>query len=85
MTTASLYLALPILPGTATLGTGTGPGSITLSTGTFGTLTFDYYPIDATHLKFIETDYIQFLARRRVYPNRRFDPHRFDGIHGGGT
>lgn len=56
------YLAQPILPGTATLGTGTGPGSITLSTGTFGTLTFDYYPIDATHLKFIETDYIQFLA-----------------------
>jgi hypothetical protein len=56
------FPALPILPGTATLGTGTGPGSITLSTGTFGTLTFDYYPIDATHLKFIETDYIQFLA-----------------------
>jgi hypothetical protein len=56
------FLAQPILPGTATLGTGTGPGSITLSTGTFGTLTFDYYPIDATHLKLVETDYIQFLA-----------------------
>jgi hypothetical protein len=53
--------ALPILPGTATFGTGTGPGSITLTTAT-GTLTFDYYPIDTTHLKLIETDYIQFLA-----------------------
>jgi hypothetical protein len=55
-------LAQQILPGTATLGTGTGPGSITLTTATFGTLTFDYYPIDATHLKFIETDYSEFLA-----------------------
>jgi hypothetical protein len=54
--------ALPILPGTATFGTGTGPGSITLTTATFGTLTFDYYPISTTHLKLIETDYIQFLA-----------------------
>ncbi len=53
--------ALPILPGTATFGTGTGPGSITLTTGTT-TLTFDYYPISTTHLKLIETDYIQFLA-----------------------
>ncbi len=56
------FLAQPILPGTATLGSGTGPGSITISTGTFGALTFDYYPIDATHLKFIETDYNQFLS-----------------------
>jgi hypothetical protein len=56
------FLALPILPGTVTLGTGTGPGSITLTTASFGTLTFDYYPIDATHLKLIETDYIQLLA-----------------------
>ena len=55
-------LALPILPGTVTLGTGTGPGSITLSTASFGTLTFDYYAIDATHLKLIETDYIRLLA-----------------------
>ncbi len=54
-------LAEAILPGTATLGTGTGPGSITLTTGTT-TLTFDYYPIDTTHLKLIETDYLQFLA-----------------------
>ena len=44
------------------MGTGTGPGSITLSTASFGTLTFDYYAIDATHLKLIETDYIQLLA-----------------------
>ena len=46
----------------ATLGSGTGPGSITLSTA-LGVLTFDFYPIDATHLKFIETDYTNaFLA-----------------------
>lgn len=57
-----VYYAQPILPGTATLGTGTGPGSITLATSGFGTLTFDYYPIDATHMKLIETDYIQILA-----------------------
>jgi hypothetical protein len=61
-----VYYAQTILPGTATLGTGTGPGSITLtntlSGSTLNTLTFDYYPIDATHLKFIETDYNQILA-----------------------
>ncbi len=45
----------------ATLGSGTGPGSISFAT-TFGPLTFDFYPIDAMHLKFIETDYTEFLA-----------------------
>jgi hypothetical protein len=46
----------------ATLGSGTGPETISVST-TLGELTFDFYPIDATHLKFIETDYINgFLA-----------------------
>ncbi len=35
---------------------GTGPGSIELNTSSFP-LRFDYYPIDATHLKLIETDY----------------------------
>jgi hypothetical protein len=45
----------------ATLGSGTGPGTITFTT-TFGALTFDFYPIDATHLKFIETDSNEFLA-----------------------
>jgi len=61
-----VYYAQTILSGTATLGTGTGPGSITLNntlTGsTLSTLTFDYYPIDATHMKLIETDYNQILA-----------------------
>ena len=45
----------------ATLGSGTGPETITLST-TFGSLTFDFYPVDATHLKFIETDNTEYLA-----------------------
>jgi hypothetical protein len=57
------YLDLAINPVTAAvLGTGTGPGTITLNTSQFGSLTFDFYPVDATHLKFIETDYAEFLA-----------------------
>jgi hypothetical protein len=56
------YLQLPISATTATLGTGTGPCSLTLATSVFGALTFDVYPIDGTHLKFIETDDTQFLA-----------------------
>jgi len=56
------YTQLPISAATATLGTGTGPGSLVLSTATFSGLTFDFYPIDATHWKFIETDYAEFLA-----------------------
>jgi len=46
---------------TATLGSGTGPGSITLTTESHS-LTYDFYPIDATHIKFIETDYAEFLS-----------------------
>src|ERR1700721_1489820 len=40
------------LSGTATAPSGTAPGSITLNSG----LTFDFFPIDLTHLKLIETD-----------------------------
>lgn len=49
------------LTAAATLGSGTGPGTITFTTN-FGVLTFDFYPIDATHLKFIETDFTDILA-----------------------
>ncbi len=49
------------LSATATVGSGTGPGTLTLSTANF-VLTFDYYAIDATHLKLIETDLNQALA-----------------------
>src|SRR5580704_3002997 len=56
------YVQNAISATTAVLGTGTGPGSLTLNTGIFGALTFDFYPIDGTHLKFIETDDTQFLA-----------------------
>jgi len=58
------FLANAISPGTITLGTGTGPASTTLTTtGALPvSLAFDIYPIDATHMKFIETDYVQFLA-----------------------
>ncbi|MGA2967081.1 MAG: hypothetical protein ABSD64_12785 [Terriglobales bacterium] len=52
--------AVPINQGSltaaATVGSGTGPGTITL-TSNFGPLLFDYYPTDATHFKLIETDY----------------------------
>lgn len=56
------FVDLPISPSAVTLGTGSTPGSISLTTSEFNTLTFDVYPIDATHLKVIETDYVQFLA-----------------------
>jgi hypothetical protein len=46
---------------TAILGTGTGPGTITLTTESHA-LTYDFYPIDTTHIKFIETDYAEFLS-----------------------
>ncbi len=45
-----------------TLGSGTAPGSTTLGTDTSFGQFFDFYPIDATHLKFIETDYVDFLS-----------------------
>jgi hypothetical protein len=50
------------LTGTVTLGSGSTPGRATLtatnssSSNPFGTLTFDVYVADATHLKFVETD-----------------------------
>ena len=51
------------LTAAATLGSGTDPGTIALTTpASFGKLTFDFYPIDATHLKFIETDDTDFLS-----------------------
>jgi len=49
------YTALPV-SGSVVLGTGSAPGTATLTTETFGTLTFDVYAIDNTHLKFVETD-----------------------------
>jgi hypothetical protein len=49
------------LSGSVTLGTGTAPGQAILST-TAGTFNFSVYPIDATHLKFIENDGHDILA-----------------------
>ncbi|MGA7686212.1 MAG: hypothetical protein WCC32_06015 [Terriglobales bacterium] len=43
------------LSGSALLGSGTSPGAMSLSS-TFGGLTFDFYPIDTTHFKVVETD-----------------------------
>jgi hypothetical protein len=48
------YVDLP-LSGTVVLGPSSTPSTF-LSTSTFGTLTFDVYAIDASHLKFIEMD-----------------------------
>jgi hypothetical protein len=48
------------LTGSVILGTGTAPGTATLTTNSSsaipGTLTFDVYPVDATRLKFVEND-----------------------------
>jgi hypothetical protein len=48
------------LTGSLILGTGTAPGTATLTTNSSsaipGTLTFDVYPVDATDLKFVEKD-----------------------------
>src|ERR1700678_4298339 len=49
------------LTGAATLGTGTAPGPLTLTTASFS-LSYDLYPIDTTHFKVIETDYTNYLA-----------------------
>ncbi len=48
------------LTGNALLGSGTSPGTMSLSS-TFGTLAFDFYPIDATHFKVVETDGFEFM------------------------
>ncbi len=47
--------------GTPALGSGTNPSQLTLS-ATFGALVFDAYPVDATHLKLVETDGTEFLS-----------------------
>lgn len=53
-------VAYPVTPtGTVLVGSGTAPGEATF---TSTEQTFDFYPIDATHFKLIETDGDQFLA-----------------------
>jgi hypothetical protein len=48
---------------TSTIAGVTAPGIATLTTSTtFGSLTFDVFPIDATHMKFIETDAVGIMA-----------------------
>ena len=49
------------LSGVVQVGTGTTPGSATLATS-FGTLTFDAYEVDSTHLKLIERDGLEILV-----------------------
>ncbi|PYX46558.1 MAG: hypothetical protein DMG79_16040, partial [Acidobacteria bacterium] len=44
------------LSGVVQIGSGTAPGPATLDVSSFGTLAFDVYVVDSTHLKFIETD-----------------------------
>ena len=56
------------LSGTVTVGTGTAPGTATLTatnssnTAPFGALSFDVYPVDATHFKFVERDTLALLG-----------------------
>jgi hypothetical protein len=49
------------LSGVVQVGSGTSPGSATLATS-FGTLTFDVYEVDSTHLKLIERDGLEILV-----------------------
>lgn len=53
------YQALP-LQGTVQVGS-PGPAQLTTDAGAFGTLHFDVWAIDSTHLKLIETDAAAFL------------------------
>jgi hypothetical protein len=48
------------LTGNAVVGSGTAPGTITLSSG-LGALAFHFYPIDATHFKIVEIDALEYL------------------------
>jgi len=57
---ASLSTAQP-LTGSVTVGSGTAPGSATLTTTSFGSLNFDVYTVDASHLKLIENDGVAIL------------------------
>ncbi|MGA9471489.1 MAG: hypothetical protein WBV36_03440 [Terriglobales bacterium] len=58
---AALPLLNESLTGSALLGSGTSPGTMGLASS-FGALTFDFYPIDTTHFKVVETDGLEFLA-----------------------
>jgi hypothetical protein len=49
------------LSGSVLVGSGTTPGTATLTTA-FGTLSFDVYVVDSTHLKLIENDGLELLA-----------------------
>jgi hypothetical protein len=61
----STFIATPFadspLTGVLQVGSGTAPGPATLATS-FGTLTFDVYAIDSTHLKVIENDGLEILV-----------------------
>jgi hypothetical protein len=49
------------LSGSALVASGTSPGAMSL-TSAFGPLAFDFYPIDTTHFKVVETDNLEFMA-----------------------
>src|ERR1039457_50106 len=55
------------LTGAATAPSGTAPGTLSLNGALGGGLTFDFYPIDATHLKFIETDFTYAILSGDVF------------------
>lgn len=58
---AAPFTSLPITAGFVTIGSGTTPGSASFTTS-FGTLNFDVYAVDATHLKLIESDSVALLV-----------------------
>jgi len=58
-----VYANLP-LTGSVTIGSSTAPGTATLTaTGSpFGSLAFDVYAVDSTHIKLVESDVVAVLA-----------------------
>lgn len=58
---AAVYVQ-QVLSGSVLVGSGSTPGTATLTTTPFGTLTFDVYAVDATHLKLIESDGVYLLV-----------------------
>jgi len=59
---ANLQALALVSPSTVLVGSPSGTAQLTTSAAAFGTLNFDVWAVDSTHLKFIETDEVAALA-----------------------
>ena len=85
-----LGVACSVTGGSINLSTVPGTATITTTNSTLSTLSFDVYPVDSTHLKFIETDGLAFSAgdaftQSSSIPvgNNVFTVSGFDSLAGG--